>query len=377
MNRKLRLGMVGGGIGGHMGLVHRTAALMDGRYELVAGSFSSSHERCLESAKRWMIDPKRAYTDYSAMIAIEGNRSDPIDVVSIVTPNQLHFDACVAFLRAGISIFCENPVSCSSEEIRFLQDLSQKNDAYFAVGFGYSAYPMIRLARDMVSRGDVGDVRSVILDYVSEYETVMKNPNHWRNDPELAGPLGAMADIGTHALHLGTYISGAYISEVAADLCTFVEGRNLDDYGTVLLRFSDGIKGSLVCTSAAPGNENSIRVRINGSLGALDWYHEQPNCLKFTRYGEPSSCITRGGHLQTEASRASTRIPKGHPEGFFEAYGNLFSALADAIQGHKKTGTESGFDFPTLRDAEMSARCMEALIASNAANSQWTPVQNL
>ena len=376
MNRKLRLGMVGGGIGGHMGLVHRAASLMDGRFDLVAGSFSSNYARGIDSAERWLIPSERTYASYQEMIQRELARKDRIDAVSVVTPNELHFSACMAFLQAGINVFCENPVCSTSEQIAALTSAAVKSDCLFAVGFGYSAYPMVRLARDLVHSGEIGDVRSILLEYVSEYETILKSINHWRNDSSQAGPLGSMADIGSHAVYLGNYISGVSVSEVAADLHTFVHDRNLDDYGSVLLRFGEGVRGCLICTSAAPGNENSIRVRVNGSLGAVDWHQEQPNHLKVSKYGQPSCLYTRGGHIQTPTSRASTRLPKGHPEGFIEAYGNLYSEFADAIEEGQSMRADFTFSFPSLKEAGMSVRFMEGVVASNRANSAWVCISD-
>lgn len=338
--RRLRLGMVGGGQGAFIGGVHRIAARLDDHYELVAGAFASDPERSRASAAALHVAEARAYPDYRTMAEAERARDDGIDVVAIVTPNHLHFEVAKTFLEAGIDVICDKPMTTDLGDARQLQQLVESSGRFFGLTHNYSGYSLIRQARDMVAAGELGELRVVQVEYPQDWlatrvEASGVKQAEWRTDPQRSGPAGCLGDIGTHAYHLVRFVTGLEVEALAADLHTFVEGRALDDNVHMLLRFRGGARGMLWSSQVAPGNENGLRLRVYGSRGGLEWRQEAPNELLHTPQGEPPRRLTRHGPGLGEAAMAAVRIPPGHPEGYLEAFAQLYSDFAAHLRARR------------------------------------------
>ena len=379
--RKLRLGMVGGGQGAFIGAVHRIAARMDGRWELVAGALASEPEKAQASAAELGLDPARSYGDFTEMARREARRKDGIDAVAIVTPNHVHFAAAKAFLDRGIHVVCDKPMTTTLKDARKLAELVGKSGCVFALTHNYTGYPMVRQARQMVADGQLGTVRVLQTEYAQDWlttrleETGQKQAD-WRTDPRRSGPAGSIGDIGTHAVNLACFITGLALESVAADLTSFVAGRTLDDNANVLLRFAGGAKGSLWASQVAPGNENGLRIRIYGDKAGLTWAQEDPNSPHFTPLGEPPRLIRRGGAGSDAAAGRVTRIPAGHPEGYLEGFANLYADAAELIWA-KLDGRAPDLGatlVPTVQDGLAGVAFIEAVVASSRRNGAWTKV---
>ena len=364
--------MVGGGNRGNIGRSHRAAALMDGRWDIVAGALSRDFRVTQESAKAWLIPEDRAYATPENMAEREACRGDPIDAVTICTTNESHYDIACTFIDKGIPVICDKPLTISMEKAEDLVRRTRSAGVLFAVTHNYSGYPMVRMAREMVARGDIGTIRSVAVEYVSQYQTQPSSGPDWQNDPARSGPLGVVAGTGTHAHHLAEFMTGLRITELSADLSSLVEGHRLDDHATMHLRFSNGARGSLWCTTIAPGNENGLRIRIYGSLGGLEWSQEHPNQMKFTRTNGQPTILSRGGFDQTAAAVAATRLPSGSPEGYIEAFANLYGDIADAIWSRLQGGPLPVPSlFPTVEDGARGVRFMFAALESSRSESRF------
>jgi predicted dehydrogenase len=377
---RIRLGMVGGGQGAFIGAVHRLAARMDDHYEFVAGALSSSPERSRASGKELGLAPDRIYTDYREMAKAEAKRKDGVEAVAIVTPNNIHVPAAKAFVEAGIHVICDKPLAISLKEAKTLETLlKRKKDVIFAFTHNYSGYPMIRQARDMVASGELGQIRLVQAEYPQDWltEDIEKGGQKqaaWRTDPAQSGG-GAIGDIGTHAYQLASFVSGLALDEVAADMTTFVKGRKVDDNVSVLLRFKNGARGMLWASQVAPGNENSLRLRVYGTKGGLDWTQTDPNYLWFTPFGQQMRLITRAGAGSGPAAARMTRVPPGHPEGYLEGFANIYSEAARAIIARRQ-GKKADKDvmFPGIEDGVAGMAFIEACKKSSAKNGKWTKV---
>lgn len=371
----LRLGMVGGGSGAFIGAVHRIAARLDGEYTLVAGALSSTPDKSRASGEALGIP--RVYDDYLAMAKGEARRKDGIEAVAIVTPNHRHAGPAIEFLKRGIHVICDKPLTATMAEAKKLAAAAAKADALFVLTHNYTGYPMIRQARAMVAAGEIGRIRLVQVEYVQDWlteaaEKAGSKQAEWRTDPERSGAGGATGDIGTHAYNLACFVSGLTPEALAADLQTFVPGRALDDNAHVLLRFAGGARGMLWASQVAPGNENGLRLRVYGEKGGLEWAQEDPNYLWFTPFGEPRRRITRNGAgAGPEAGRVS-RIPPGHPEGYLEGFANIYAEAARAIRAHQKgEAVPEGVLFPTLADGLAGMRFVEACVQSSRRNAGW------
>lgn len=371
-NRRLRLGMVGGGQGAFIGAVHRIAARIDDRYELVAGALASDPERAKASAGELHIPADRAYGSFEEMAKAEAARPDGIDVVSIVTPNHVHYAAAKAFLENGIHVICDKPMTTTLEDAEALAQLVEKTGLVFALTHNYTGYPMVRQARAMVEAGDLGAVRVIQVEYPQDWlstkqeDTGLKQAE-WRTDPKRSGPAGCVGDIGTHAYNLVRFITCLELDEIAADLHTFVEGRPLDDNAHMMLRFKGGAKGMLWSSQVSPGNENGLRIRVYGEKGGLEWAQEHPNHLTFSPLGEAPRQITRGGPGSGDAAGAVTRIPAGHPEGYLEAFAQLYREAADWIVAQG----QGDFLVPTVQDGVDGVRFITRAVESNAQGASW------
>lgn len=378
---RVRLGMVGGGAGAFIGAVHRIAARIDDRFELIAGALSSTPERAEASGRALGLDPRRSYDDYREMARREAGRADGIEAVAIVTPNHLHYPVAREFLSHGIHVICDKPLTATLGEARLLRAEVEKSGALFMLTHTYSGYPMVRQARAMVAAGTLGPIRLVQMEYAQDWmtETIERDGNKqadWRSDPARAGMGGALGDIGTHAFHLGCFVTGLEPERVAADLDSFGAGRRLDDNAHVLLRFrpKGGVaaKGMLWASQVAPGHANGLRLRVYGTEGALDWEQEQPERLWFTPYGAPKQMLTRGGPGMDPALAGMTRVPAGHPEGYLEAFANLYSEAAEAILA-RRAGSEVPPDLlcPTVGDGLKGMAFVGACVRSSQRDGTW------
>ena len=376
-DRRIRLGMVGGGQGAFIGAVHRIAARLDNHYVLVAGALASDPERARASALEQGIAPDRAYHDFAAMARAESAREDGIEAVAIVTPNNLHAPVATAFLKAGIHVICDKPLATSVAEARELARLAKESGKLFAVTYNYTGYPLIRHARAMVAAGELGEIRVVQIEYAQDWlterlEETGQKQAAWRTDPAQAGAGGALGDIGTHAYHLACFVSGLTLDSLCADLTTFVPGRRLDDNAQILLRFHGGARGMLWATQVAPGNENGLRLRIYGTKGGLEWEQENPNVLRYAPFGESPRLITRSGAGAGPAAARVTRIPAGHPEGYLEGFATLYAEIARAIRAARDgQPPEPDVSFPTVMDGLAGVEFIDAAVRSSANGAVW------
>jgi len=376
---RIRLGMVGGGQGAFIGAVHRLAARMDDQYEFVAGALSSNAERSQASGRELGLAADRIYSDYREMAKAEARRKDGIEAVAIVTPNNVHVPAAKAFIEAGIHVICDKPLSISLKEAKSLETLLRKKNVLFALTHNYSGYPMIRHARDMVAKGELGQIRLVQAEYPQDWltEDIEKSGQKqaaWRTDPQQSGG-GAIGDIGTHAYQLATFVSGLTLDEVSADMTSFVKGRKVDDNVNAMLRFKNGARGMLWASQVAPGNENGLRLRVYGTKGGLDWTQVDPNYLWYTPFGQEKRLITRGGAGAGAAAGRVTRVPPGHPEGYLEGFANIYTEAARAIIA-RRSGKKADKDvtFPGIEDGVAGMAFIEACKKSSAKNGKWTKV---
>ena len=373
--RRIRLGMVGGGEGAFIGAVHRIAARLDDHYELVAGALSSEPGRALRSAEA--IGLPRAYPDYTTMAREEAARPDGIEAVAIATPNDQHAPVAEVFLRAGIHVICDKPVTTTLAEARRLKSLAQETGRLFAVTHNYTGYPMVRHARQLVRDGTLGEIRVVQVEYAQDWlterlEATGQKQAAWRTDPKRSGAGGCIGDIGTHAFNLLHYVTGLKTTELAAELSTFVAGRALDDNVQMMLRLANGARGSLWASQVAPGNENSLRLRVYGSRGGLEWAQEQPNQLRHAPFGEAVRTVSRGTSAVLSDGQRISRLPSGHPEGYLEAFATLYAEIAQAIHA-MRAGQAQPVDvhFPTIDDGVEGLAFIEAALRSSTDQGRW------
>lgn len=336
--RPLRLAMVGGGPGAFIGPVHRMAALLDGRFALVAGVFSRNDARNVEAARAWGVDEARTYADHSQMLVNERMREDGAEAVAVVTPNHLHLEVSAAALHAGLHVMCDKPATLDLAEARDLAKAVAASGRQYGLTYVYTGYPMVREAREIVRRGDLGAVRKVVVEYAQGWlsrpvEREGSRQAEWRADPARAGLGGAIGDIGVHAFNLAEFITGAPVERLCADLASVVPGRALDDDCNVLLRFTGGARGVLIASQISAGGRNGLRISVYGETGGLTWSHERPNELVIDGLDRPSQVLHAGSPYLSAAAQAATRLPSGHPEGFIEAFANLYRDFADAIEG--------------------------------------------
>ncbi len=377
---RIRLGMVGGGQGAFIGEVHRMAARLDDRFELLAGALSGDSARAAASAADLGLDPKRSYADFGAMAAAESLLEDGIEAVAIVTPNHLHYPAARAFLEAGIHVICDKPLTVSEEEAEALAALVEERGLVFVVTYNYSGYPLIRQAREMVAAGELGNIRVVQIEYAQDWlatpiEAEGQKQASWRTDPARAGAGGSIGDIGTHAYHLAEFVTGLKARSLLADLDSFVAGRTLDDNAHILLHFSNGAKGMLWASQIASGKENGLRLRVYGDRGSLEWSQEEPNQLIHLLLGDTRRVLTRAGAgVTADSATAASRLPSGHPEGYIEGFANLYRDAADLIQAHGDAGTHHSLA-PTVMDGLRGVRFVSKAVASNNAGSIWQSLE--
>ena len=378
--KRIRLGMVGGRQGAFIGAVHRIAARMDDRFDLVAGALSSDPDRANASAAELGIAPDRSYADFIEMARAEAARDDGIEAVSIVTPNHLHAPAAKAFLNAGIHVICDKPMTTTVSEAEDLVELVKKSGKLFVLTHNYTGYPMVRQARAMVRDGLLGEIRLVQVEYPQDWLTEKVEESgskqaEWRTDPARSGAGGCVGDIGTHAYNLGCFVSGLRLKELCAELTTFVEGRRLDDDVQILMRFDGGAKGMLWASQVAPGHENGLKLRVYGTKGGLEWVQADPNYLWHTPLGEPKRLITRNGAGAGEDAARVSRVPPGHPEGYLEGFANIYAEAARAIVAARQgLPAPGGVVYPTVEDGLDGMKFIAAAVESSRNGAAWTAV---
>jgi predicted dehydrogenase len=382
MNRKLRMGMVGGGRGAFIGGVHRMAANLDGKIELVAGCFSSDAEKSRLSGEDFYLDPARVYTSYEEMAQKEAAlpADQRIDFVSIVVRNNLHVPVAKVFLAAGINVICDKPMALSLAEAKEFAEVVKKSGKVFALTHNYTGYPMVKEARAIVKSGKLGRLLKIVAEYPQGYaasafkEAAPTKIANWRMDPNISGISNCIGDIGTHAENLARYITGLEIEELAAELTTFIPGRNLDDDGNILVRYEQGVKGIIYASQVSSGDENNLNIRVYGTEGSIEWHQEHPNELIVKWLDKPRETWRRGNSYNGPEAAGVTRLPFGHPEAFIEAFANVYlaagEAIRDEVQG--KFPRTEGYDFPTVDDGIAGMAFIEAAVASSKNNAAWT-----
>lgn len=374
---RIRLGMVGGGRDAFIGAVHRIASRIDDHYELVAGCFSSSPEKSLASGADLGVAPGRCYGSFAEMAARESRRKDGIEAVAIVTPNHMHAPVALQFLKRGIHVICDKPLTATLPEAKRLAKAVTESGVVFVLTHNYTGYPMIRQAKAMVAAGDLGEIRLVQVEYVQDWlaadlESTGQKQADWRTDPARSGAGGSTGDIGTHAFNLANFVSGLTLDSLAADLQSFVPGRRVDDNAHVLLRFQGGARGMLWCSQVASGQENGLRLRLYGTKAGIEWEQENPNYLWVTPLGAPKYRLTRGGSGSGEAAARLTRIPAGHPEGYLEGFANIYAEAARAILARRDgTPLDGAVTFPGLKDGLEGVAFVDACVRSSRRNGAW------
>lgn len=377
--RRIRLGMVGGGQGAFIGGVHRMAARLDDRFELVAAAPSSDPARARASGSELGLEPQRVYADFRAMALAEAARPDGIEVVAVVTPNHLHHAVACAFIDAGIHVICDKPLTRTLAEAVDLVARVKQSGVLLGVTYTYSGYPMVRHARELVQGGALGEIRVVQVEYAQDWlaqnlEQSGQKQALWRTDPALAGEGGCIGDIGTHAYHLAGFVSGLAVSQLAADLSTFVAGRQVDDDAHVSLRFANGARGHLWASQVAAGCQNALCLRVFGSQGSLSFRQEAPDELWYTPLGAPTQRLTRGGPGLGPAAAQATRVPGGHPEGYLEAFAQLYREMADQIHA-RQAGQTTVQALPDVQAGADGMHFVAAALRSHAQGGAWVALQ--
>jgi predicted dehydrogenase len=381
------MGLIGGGPGAFIGEVHRKASRLDGEIELVAGAFDINPAKSKEMGKNLALNPNRVYSDYSEMIKAERALSpgERVDFVSVTTPNNWHFPIARDFLKAGFHVMCEKPMTITSKEAKELQRLVQKKGLVFGLMHNYTGYPMVKLARDMVRKGEVGKIRKIVVQYpqgwlATALEKTGQMQASWRTDPKQSGAGGCVGDIGTHAANLSEYISGLKIAQICANLSTFVPGRPLDDDCNCLLKFDNGANGVLHATQIAIGEENNLAIWVHGEKASLEWHQEHPNYLYVRRMDKPEEVWKRGnGYVGAYSAAAGrgTRLPSGHPEAFLEAFANNYMNFAETVKcliaGEKPS--ELALDFPGVDAGVRGMLFIETVVASSKSKQKWMPMK--
>ena len=374
---RIRYAMVGGGRGAFIGAVHRIAARLDDRFELVAGALSSNPENAKLSAADLHIAADRAYTSFEEMLRVEKTRADGIQAVVIVTPNHMHFPVAKACLEAGVDVICDKPVTRTLEEALELEQIVKKSGCFFALTHNYSAYPLVRYARELVTQGKLGKLRVVQVEYPQEWLTEAAADDNkqasWRTDPARSGAAGCLGDIGTHAFQLAQFITQQKVNSVSADLTSFVDGRLVDDNVHALLRFDGGAKGMLWSSQVAPGCENGLRIRVFGDKAGIEWAQENPNELWFAELNKPRQRITRRGDIGSDIAARGMRTPGGHPEGYLEGFANLYKDIADILIARQQGEAHFLQDWvPDIDTGLEGMRFIQAVLESSKKEGVWT-----
>jgi predicted dehydrogenase len=384
MSRKLRMGMIGGSLDAFIGAVHRKAASIDGEIELVCGAFSSNPEKSKATGKALHLNPSRVYGSYSEMIQKEKElpADQRMDFVSIVTPNHMHFDPAKQALENGFHVIIDKPIAFNVAEAKALKKVVDKTGLVLALTHTYTGYPMVKEAKSMVATGKIGKVRKVYVEYPQGWlSTFVEGSGNkqasWRTDPSKSGAGGAIGDIGTHAANLAEYITGSNITEINALLNTVVKGRKLDDDSSMLIRFENGATGVLLATQVAAGDENNLNIRVYGEKGGLEWKQEEPNTLVVKWLDRPKEIYRAGMGYLSDIAKRNTRTPSGHPEGYLEAFANIYQAFARGVRDYKpgKKINPAKYDFPDAEDGVRGMVFVETVLKSSTSNKKWTTLK--
>lgn len=384
LNRKLKMGLVGGGQGSFIGKVHSIAACLDNRAEVVAGAFSSNPERSKASASDYAVTDDRAYGSYMEMLEKEKQlpEGERIDFVSVTTPNHTHFEIAKAAIEAGFHVVCDKPMTFDLPQAKELVTAVEKSDVVFALTHNYTGYPLVRQARAMILAGELGEIQAVRAAYIQGWlrdrlEESDQKQASWRTDPTKSGAAGCFGDIATHAYNLGRYMTGLLPAEISCHLRTFVPGRKLDDYGTAIIKYQNGGLGTVTASQISHGRENDVAIEIDGTKGSLSWRQEDPNAMIVRRNGEPHKIYTRDPNAPfiSPMSAASCRLPAGHPEGFFECFANVYTAAFDAIVAKHSGEKVETVDtlYPNVYDGVEGMLFIEQSVASSGQNGAWLP----
>jgi len=382
--RKIRMGMIGGGQGAFIGAVHRIAALLDGEIELVCGAFSSSAEKSKITGDELYLPGDRVYGSYDEMILKEKDLPKDVrmDFVSIVTPNFVHFDPATKVLENGFHVVLDKPMTFDLDEAKKLKETVDRTGLLFALTHTYTGYPMVKQAREMVKRGDIGSIRKIYVEYPqgwlsTKLEDSGQKQADWRTDPKRSGKGGAIGDIGTHAANLAEYISGSNITHICANLNIIVPGRLLDDDADMLIKFDNGVSGTLTCSQILAGTENNLKIRLFGEAGGLEWSHKEPNSLFFNPTGQPAQEIRAGADYQYLAQNVQKhcRTPSGHPEGFLEAFANIYRSFAFTLQARlERVDPDPDYlDFPGANEGVRGMAFVDTVVKSSESDTKWTP----
>lgn len=384
LNRKLRMALVGGGQGAFIGRVHATAAILDNRAELVAGALSSNPEKAKASAPAYDIKPERAYGSIQELVEKESRRDDKVDFITVATPNHTHFPIAKTALEAGFNVVCDKPMTFNYHEAKELAALVEKTGAVFAVSHNYTGYPLVRHARQMILSGELGEIQAVRSFYIQGWlrtrlEESDQKQAAWRTDPTKSGAAGCFGDIATHAYNLARYMTGLLPSDITCVLKTYEEGRQLDDYGTAMIRFQNGGLGTVTASQISHGRENDLFIEIDGTKGSLSWRQEEPNVMVVRRNGQPHAMHTRDPNAPylSDAGKASCRLPAGHPEAFFEAFANIYRSSYDDMV---KRATGQSFEprdtvYPNVFDGLEGMYFIQQCVASSAKGGAWVPLK--
>jgi len=379
--RKLRMGMIGGGPGAFIGAIHRIAASMDGEIELVCGAFSSDPEKSKQTGVRLYLSPERVYGSYKEMIRIEADlpAHERMDLVSIVTPNHLHFEPAKLALENGFHVVLDKPATFNLEEALALQSVIEKSGKLFCLTHTYTGYPLLKEARQQVLSGKFGAIRKVYVEYPQGWlsnllESSGNKQADWRTDPTKSGAAGAIGDIGTHVFNMAEYVTGLQVTKICADLNITVPGRKLDDDGSVLLKLNNGASGILFATQVATGEENNIRIRVYGEKGGLDWSHKEPNTLHIKWQDKPAEIWRAGESYLGSYAKHNSRTPAGHPEGYLEAFANHYRNFAFSVKAQLsgETPKEEWLDFPGIEDGVRGMLFIEKVLESSRSETKWT-----
>jgi len=385
LNRKLRMGLIGGGQGSFIGRVHSIAACLDNRATVVAGALSSNAERSKASAPSYDISPSRAYGSYEAMFDAESKlpTGERIDFVSITTPNHTHYEIAKEAVLAGFNVICDKPMTFDLAQAEDLLKTVEQSDVVFAVSHNYTGYPLVRMAREMILAGELGEIQAVRAQYIqgwlrTKLESEDQKQAAWRTDPTKSGAAGAFGDIATHAYNLGRYMTGLKPESVSCHLKSFVEGRILDDYGTAVIRYENGGLGMVTASQISHGRENDLSIEIDGTKGALQWRQENPNEMIIRQNGKPHQIYTRDPNApyMNESGAAACRLPSGHPEAFFEAFANIYAAAFDAMATRGGGGTFERRDtvYPNVYDGVEGMYFIQQCVNSSKDNAAWLPL---
>ncbi|CAN5281877.1 Gfo/Idh/MocA family oxidoreductase [soil metagenome] len=373
--------MVGGGLDAFIGAVHRKAAALDGEIELVCGAFSRSAEKSKEAGQALYLDSGRVYDSYDHMIEAEKKlpKDERMDAVSIVTPNHVHFDPAKKALENGFHVIIDKPIAFSVDEAKRLEILTQETGLVLALTHTYTGYPMVKEAKHRIAKGAIGKLRKIYAEYPQGWlSTALESEGNkqasWRTDPEKSGAGGAIGDIGTHAANLAEYISGKDITHVCADVRTVVEGRRLDDDSSALLKFGDEVSGVLMATQIAAGEENDLKIRVYGEKGGFEWTHTNPNTLLYKHLDQPAQILRAGTGYLSDIAEKNMRLPAGHPEGYLEAFANIYVEFARAVSDHQKGEftTASDYDFPNAADGVRGMAFVNNMLTSSKSEQKWT-----